>query len=82
MTNRLFLLQPGANACRFCACCHDSAEPHNLNSAYYQLWFAQQFGRAPDWLDAMSHCSSEVRASWEESVLAAGQPIRTTGRYN
>ena len=46
-----------------CAGKHEPEFPHNLEALYYQMKFAQVHGRYPDWNDALSHCTEEMKKS-------------------
>lgn len=68
----LHLLPPAPDVCQACATKHDSAEPHNQQSLYYQYWFYGQHGRWPTWADALAHCDAEMRAAWTAGLAEHG----------
>ena len=69
------LLPPRAGLCQICAGDHDPAMPHNAQSLYYQTAFNMQHGRAPNWIDAMEHCTEEMRAVWTKGLNDCGVDV-------
>lgn len=59
----MMLLPPATDMCRFCAVGHARRMPHNRDSLFYQIRFAQDHGRAPRWSDAVAHCGQGVIAT-------------------
>lgn len=57
----LTLLPPHPSKCQECAVDHKPNEPHNPQSMYYQFKFNMQHGRKATWMDAMAHCSDEIK---------------------
>lgn len=76
---RMFLLPPRSDLCQECGCDHEPHLPHNAQSLYYQTAFLMQHGRSPNWLDAMSHCSPEMRALWTEALTEKGVDVAGGG---
>lgn len=66
------LLPPRPEACQACACTHDQQLPHNQQSLHYQYWFRLRFDRWPTWMDAMRHCTPEMRYSWSAELMKRG----------
>lgn len=62
--------RPGT--CTECAVAHDPDMPHNKDSLYYKYKFFDQHGRWPSWMDAMAHCSEEVKAFWQQALKEKG----------
>jgi hypothetical protein len=60
-------------ACVECGRKHDPALPHDQQKPVYRYLFYDKHGRWPTWLDAMAHCSDEVKESW--AALLADQGI-------
>ena len=68
-----FMLLPSAkDVCQECAVKHKPEEPHDATSLYYQYSFHAKHGRWPGWLDAMSHCSEEMKAAWTKELKKRG----------
>lgn len=61
--------------CPLCAVNHPPEQPHNRDSLTYQYKFYDEHGRWPTWVDAMEHCSDEVKAYWKEALEARGVEI-------
>lgn len=61
--------------CPECAALHESYEPHNRDSLFYQFKFYQEHGRWPTWIDAMAHCSDEIKEFWIRELKALGAKI-------
>lgn len=77
----MMLLPPRKDVCQTCGKDHQPELPHNAQSMYYQVAFQMENGRYPNWLDAMAHCSDEMKAVWtkaleERGVDVAGGAIR------
>jgi hypothetical protein len=68
----LKLMPPAPHKCKQCATEHDANEPHNQESMYWQYWFHDQHGRWPTWVDAMAHCSDDMREAWESGLAQHG----------
>ena len=66
------LLPPAKDVCQECAVKHKPEEPHDATSLYYQYSFHAKHGRWPGWLDAMSHCSEEMKAAWTKELKKRG----------
>ena len=67
---------PGA--CPECAVHHETAQPHNAQSLFYQYKFREAHGRWPTWRDAMSHCTPEVQAAWCAALAERGVVVPPT----
>jgi hypothetical protein len=52
---------------------HDPAQPHNAQSLYYQYSFYAAHNHWPTWVDALAHCSDDVRAFWERELRKLGE---------
>jgi hypothetical protein len=61
---------PAPGVCSLCAVEHDSADPHNQQSLYYQIRFHLIHGRWPSWTDAMAHCEPFVQKAWRQGLIA------------
>lgn len=78
----MFLIPPSPNVCQQCAVDHSSDQPHNQQSLYWQYWFLGRNGRWPTWVDAMEHCSDEVKEFWIDMLADRGivvQVVKTNG---
>lgn len=69
------IMPPRRGLCQTCATKHDPAAPHNAQSLYYRLTFAQQHGRTPNWIDATDHCSEAMRAAWITALANVGVDV-------
>lgn len=78
---RMFLLPPPADKCQTCAVDHHPAMPHNAHSLYYQTAFNMEHGRAATWIDAMEHCSDDMRETWTRELEARGIDVKGGGLY-
>ena len=63
-TEKFNLFPPEPDKCQVCAVNHDSKQPHNKESLFYQVNFKLKHGVEPTWLDAMSHCTDEIKKLW------------------
>lgn len=61
--------------CPMCAVKHDPQMPHNKDSLTYQYKFYDLNGRWPTWVDAMAHCTPEIRALWREALEQRGVKV-------
>lgn len=68
----MHLLPPRSDLCQDCATAHDPAAPHNAHSLYYQTAFNMKHGRAPNWQDAMAHCTDDVKSKWAFELALHG----------
>ncbi|AIF52041.1 hypothetical protein [Pelosinus sp. UFO1] len=68
----MMLLPPRAEVCQECAVDHDPLFPHNPQSLYYQMKFQMENGRGATWVDAMAHCSDEMKEIWTEELQKRG----------
>lgn len=64
------LMPPAPHLCQVCAVDHDPLIPHNAQSMYYQVAFANAHGRTVTWADAQCHCSPELQAKWKKQLVA------------
>ncbi|SFV31451.1 hypothetical protein SAMN05216456_1345 [Devosia crocina] len=70
------ILPPPADTCQECGVKHDPAQPHNAQSLHYQYsFYAKNDGRWPTWIDAMAHCSEEVREHWTAELTRLGVDV-------
>jgi len=63
---------PVPGTCPVCATVHQTEDPHDLNSLYYQNRFFKAHRRFPTWADAMSHCGAMTKAVWIEKLRKKG----------
>lgn len=75
MKNGMMLVPPPPDTCQQCATKHDPDMPHNQQSLYWQYWFYGTHGRWPTWLDAMAHCSNEMKAAWTKELKKHGVEV-------
>jgi len=66
------LLPPAPGLCPECAVGHEPHEPHDQTSLFYQMKFNMEHDRYPTWVDAMGHCSDEMKAAWTEELKKRG----------
>lgn len=66
------VLPPSPDKCQICAHVHEPGEPHNAQTAYYQMLFQSMVGRAPTWADAMAHCDANMKRAWTHLLKEAG----------
>ena len=69
------ILSGSPGSCPECAVKHDPEQPHNQQSLTYQYKFFQKNGRWPTWVDAMSHCSDDIKTLWSEELAMLGIDI-------
>lgn len=69
------ILPPAKGLCPDCAIKHDADMPHNAQSLHYQYSFYAQHSRWPSWLDAMAHCTDDMRAAWTELLTKQGVDV-------
>lgn len=62
------LMPPAEGTCPICAVKHESNQPHNLQSMYYQYRFYGVRGRWPTWADAIAHCDAETQDHWKTEL--------------
>jgi hypothetical protein len=70
MEHKVILVPAAPGTCPVCAVEHDTRNPHNKDSLYYQYRFFGLYGRWPTWADALAHCSTEVREAWKSGLIA------------
>ncbi len=68
----MMLLPPAPDKCQECATDHKSDQPCNAQSLFYQMNFKMKNGRYPTWIDAMSHCTDDVKKQWKGLLLSYG----------
>ena len=68
----LTLLPCKPDVCQECAVKHESNQPHNQKSLYYQYKFYGEHKRFPTWKDAIAHCSEPIKQAWEKELKALG----------
>lgn len=71
----MMLLPPRKDVCQECARAHAPELPHDKQSLYYQMKFQMKHGRGATWLDAMAHCSDEMKAVWTEELQKLGVEV-------
>ncbi len=76
--SRGMMLPAKAGTCEWCAVEHQAQLPHDATSMFYQYRFYNEHGRWPDWRDAMSHCSDDMKKLWS-CELKKGE-VRPRGR--
>lgn len=75
MPGTITLLPPRTDRCQTCGSKHEESEPHNAQSLYYQTKFNMENGRSATWLDAMAHCSNDVKSLWRTGLINLGVDI-------
>lgn len=68
----MMLLPAREGTCEICATAHEAQLPHNAQSLFYQTRFQMEHGRAPDWRDALAHCTEELKAAWTAELTRMG----------
>lgn len=71
----MMLLPPPPDCCQICAVKHEPHMPHNAQSFFYQFRFNIEHGRAATWVDAMAHCSEEMKSHWKEALAEKGVDV-------
>lgn len=66
------LLPPHPEKCQECATEHDPELPHNKMSLFYQVKFNLDHQRSATWIDAMAHCSEEIKKHSTEALTELG----------
>lgn len=61
--------------CSQCAVVHEPDEPHDQHSLAYQYSFYAEHDRWPTWLDAMAHCTDEMRQAWRTELARHGVEV-------
>lgn len=69
------LLPAAEGTCEWCAVRHFPSQPHNAQSMFYQYRFYNEHGRWPNWLDAMAHCSDELKTAWKSHLKKLGVDV-------
>lgn len=71
----MMLMPPAPHLCQSCGSDHEPHLPHNAQSLYYGVAFQMEHGRSPNWLDAMDHCSDEMKALWRAQLIDLGVDV-------
>lgn len=74
---KMTLLPPAPDKCQMCAVDHEPKYPHDQTSLFWQVKFKMERGRPPTWVDAMAHCTEEMKQQWTESLKEHGIEIET-----
>jgi hypothetical protein len=75
---------PAAQGCEECGRDHEPQLPHDRESLVYQYRFRSREAQAgreerwPTWLDAMAHCTPEIRQLWAEELATYGITVEPT----
>lgn len=72
----MMILPPKPGLCQTCAVDHNPDLPHNAQSLYYQMKFKMETGREPSWLEAMSHCTDDMKAFWTRKLEDMGVDVQ------
>lgn len=72
------MLPPQPYMCQECAYKHDPEAPHNAETLYYKVQFHNNYSRWPTWLDAMEHCTDDVKRQWIEALTELGVDVNST----
>jgi hypothetical protein len=75
MASPMMLLPPHPSKCQECAAEHEPDQPHNAQTLFYQVKFQMDNGRGATWIDAMAHCSPEMRALWTAALIERGVDV-------
>lgn len=76
----LTLLPCAKDVCQQCAVKHAAEQPHDQQSLYWQYYFYGKTGRWPTWVDALAHCTLEVRAQWIAELAKHGITVTSNGK--
>lgn len=76
LKNTMMMLPAAPGKCSECATEHPDENPHNASSLFYQYKFYNEHGRWPNWVDAMKHCSPEVREKWTKALEDHGIDVK------
>lgn len=71
-TTTMFMMPAAPGKCEMCGSEHGPDLPHNAQSLFYAVRFNAEHGRAPTWLDAMEHCTPEMRDLWIGALIDRG----------
>ncbi|MGC1304776.1 MAG: hypothetical protein WA840_20595 [Caulobacteraceae bacterium] len=72
---QFMLLPPAKGTCIQCGREHDPAQPHDAQRLHYQYSFYGEHGRWPTWIDALTHCTPEIRAAWVARLTELGVDV-------
>lgn len=72
----MMLLPPRPDVCQICAVDHNPALPHNAQSIFYQTKFLLDKGREAIWLDAMEHCTPDMKSHWVKTLECMGVDVQ------
>lgn len=68
----MFLMPAKEGTCPDCATIHELDWPHNAQSMFYQYKFYNEYGRWPNWGDAMKHCDPKTKKFWKLELMKHG----------
>lgn len=71
----LFKPTPAPGQCPECAVVHPKESPHYAYGLFYQMRFKEEHGRWPSWIDAMAHCSEEIKKAFSAGLKKAGVDV-------
>src|SRR5471030_595135 len=69
------IMPPPPGCCQECGIQHDPKLPHNVAQLHYQYTFYARERRWPSWVDAMAHCTDQVRDAWTQELVKHGVDI-------
>lgn len=72
-TSSFTMLPPSPDLCQECAVKHEPEEPHDATSLFYHCKFKLEHGRYPTWMDAIAHCSDEMKKAWTKELKLRGK---------
>ena len=73
--SKAIILPPKEGKCQTCAQEHAPELPHNAQSMYYQYSFYQKNNKWPTWIDAMAHCTDDMKKVWTEELTKKGVDV-------
>lgn len=74
-TMTMFMMPAAPGKCEMCGSEHEPELPHNAQSLFYAVRFNAEHGRAPNWLDAMEHCTQEMKDLWTAALIERGVDV-------
>lgn len=69
------IMPPKPGTCPECAVKHPPEYPHDAHSLFYQYKFYGEHGRWPTWVDAMAHCSDEIKDATMDVLKKKGMKV-------
>jgi hypothetical protein len=72
---KMTLLPAAPGLCPECATKHEPESPHNAQSLFYQVKFQMEYDRGATWVDAMAHCSDDIKTVWTRLLVARGVDV-------